>query len=77
LNHAIEEGLQNQSTEFDFLRGEESYKYYWTKKYHENISLDIYPRNWTYYTYFAEINTLRKIKSIINHTRNRAYDYDK
>jgi CelD/BcsL family acetyltransferase involved in cellulose biosynthesis len=74
LNYAIEEGLQNQMTEFDFLRGEESYKYYWTNKSHENISFDIYPGNWTYYTYFAVINTLRKIKSIINHNRNHAHD---
>lgn len=62
LNYAIEESFHNQNIEFDFLRGEESYKYDWANHEHENITFDLYNRNKVYYTYFAIINLLRKIK---------------
>ncbi len=37
--YAIEDAIRRGVIEFDFLRGSEEYKYYWTKK--EHVSVDI------------------------------------
>jgi CelD/BcsL family acetyltransferase involved in cellulose biosynthesis len=40
--NSIQEGIKNKLSEYDFLQGTESYKYYWTKKERLNVSYYIY-----------------------------------
>jgi CelD/BcsL family acetyltransferase involved in cellulose biosynthesis len=43
---AIDDGFANGLSEFDFLRGEESYKLRWTSKLRQNYRLLIWNRRW-------------------------------
>jgi hypothetical protein len=40
--NSSQEGIKNKLSEYDFLQGTESYKYYWTKKERLNVSYYIY-----------------------------------
>ncbi len=43
----IDYGFSHGHNEYDFLRGEESYKMRWTTDYHQNCRLLIWSRRWT------------------------------
>jgi CelD/BcsL family acetyltransferase involved in cellulose biosynthesis len=43
----IDYGFAHGYNEYDFMRGEESYKMRWTTSYHQNYRLLIWSRRWT------------------------------
>ncbi len=45
LAECMEEGVRRGCSEFDFLRGDESYKYRWTRTHRQNLSLNFYNRS--------------------------------
>ena len=45
LAYCIEEAIKNKYREFDFLRGDEEYKYHWTDLDRRNLSLRFHNRN--------------------------------
>jgi CelD/BcsL family acetyltransferase involved in cellulose biosynthesis len=47
LSHCMEEGIRRGCEVFDFLRGDEAYKYRWTDSQHRLLSLQIYNRRLT------------------------------
>ncbi len=64
IEHAFKEG----SKEFDFLRGSEEYKFYWTKDYRKDYSLIVRKDNLvnrlTYYFHAVVGRTLPRIQKI-------------
>ena len=64
----IEEAFKEGSKEFDFLRGSEEYKFYWTKNYRKDYSLIVRKDNlmnrMTYYFHAMVGRTLPRIQRI-------------
>jgi CelD/BcsL family acetyltransferase involved in cellulose biosynthesis len=57
---AIEDAIRKKISEFDFLRGTEEYKYYWTKKNHKTVDLVVWRSKSNYYIFRLE-RTIRRI----------------
>ncbi|UCG51789.1 MAG: GNAT family N-acetyltransferase [Candidatus Latescibacterota bacterium] len=63
LGYCIEEAITRRCREFDFLRGDEEYKYRWTKLNRENLRLRFYNRKVrvsVFIVYRSIVRTLRR-----------------
>ena len=64
LSHCMEEGIRRGCRVFDFLRGDEGYKYRWTENQHRLLSLEIYNRKLTAVLSLVSQHTWQSIKAI-------------
>lgn len=60
----MEEGIRRGCRVFDFLRGDEPYKYRWTENDRRLLSVCIYNRRLTALLSLVFQNTLQSVKSI-------------
>lgn len=69
IRHAIEEG----AAEFDFLHGEESYKYLWTREERELVRFDMFPPHTrgSLYSQFMQVrHSIKRLVSQLMPSRN-------
>jgi CelD/BcsL family acetyltransferase involved in cellulose biosynthesis len=65
LAYCIEEAIKNNYREFDFLRGDENYKYDWTKLDRRNLSQRIYNRKVKAFIFLLQHFTYYYIKQLV------------
>ena len=64
LSHCMEDGIQRGCRMFDFLRGDEPYKYRWTESDRRLLSLQIYNRRPAALLYLVIEHTVQSVKAI-------------
>ncbi len=64
LSHCMEEGIRRGCRTFDFLRGDEPYKYRWTESDHRLLTLQIHNRRPAALFSLVFENTVRSVKAI-------------
>jgi len=75
LAQCIEEAIRRGCCEFDLLRGDEDYKYHWTKLYRKNLMMTLYNRKSVTFLYlllrFIARYSKQVAKAIIKRNPNR------
>ena len=64
LSHCMEEGIRRGCRTFDFLRGDEPYKYRWTESDHRLLTLQIHNRRAAGLFSLVFENAVQSVKAI-------------
>ncbi|MFC1863536.1 GNAT family N-acetyltransferase [Thermodesulfobacteriota bacterium] len=76
FNYSIENEWKEGMSEFDFLRGDESYKSLWTKHKRINVSVTIFRSYWIL-LYYSCLNFVKKLSNRINMISQKMVTYVK
>jgi hypothetical protein len=77
LGLCIEEAIGRGCGEFDFLRGDEEYKYRWTADNRRNPRFTFFQRKPIPLAYFAHYTSMRLVKNTLKKILGKRVTYDK
>jgi len=64
LAHSVKSAIQQNMSEFDFMRGAEAYKYYWTSSDRANIKLQVFNSNLRAKMYYVGLEAAMYLKKM-------------